>query len=65
LLIVYTEPGNALFGTAPLPVEAWLLVVPFALAMLVLEEARKWAVRHYLARPPDRPRVPVAEADPT
>jgi calcium-translocating P-type ATPase len=63
LLIVYTEPGNALFGTAPLPVDAWLLAVPFALAMLVLEEGRKWLVRRRLARPPDRPRGAVAEAD--
>ena len=45
LLIVYTEPGNALFGTAPLPLEGWLLAVPFAFAMLAMEEARKWLVR--------------------
>lgn len=45
LLIVYTPLGNALFGTAPLPAELWLLPVPFAFGMLALEEARKLIVR--------------------
>jgi sodium/potassium-transporting ATPase subunit alpha len=43
--IVYTPLGNAMFGTAPLPAWAWLAAVPPALAMLVLEECRKWIVR--------------------
>jgi sodium/potassium-transporting ATPase subunit alpha len=51
LLIVYTEPGNVLVGTAPLPPELWLFPIPFALGMLVLEETRKWLVRRR-ARPP-------------
>ena len=45
LAIVYTPAGNALFGTAPLPVAAWLFVLPFALGMLALEEVRKVVVR--------------------
>jgi magnesium-transporting ATPase (P-type) len=45
LLIGYTPVGNQLFGTAPLPVAAWLLLVPFALGMFLAEEARKWLVR--------------------
>ena len=45
LLIDYTSWGNALFGTQPLAPEAWLYLVPFALAMLALEELRKWWVR--------------------
>jgi magnesium-transporting ATPase (P-type) len=45
LLIVYTDLGNALFGTAPLAGELWLLPVPFAFGMLILEEGRKWLVR--------------------
>jgi magnesium-transporting ATPase (P-type) len=45
LLIVYTPPGNALIGTAPLPASAWLLTLPFAAAMLAAEEARKWLLR--------------------
>ena len=43
--IVYTPPGQAAFGTAPLPVEAWLFMLPFAAAFLALEELRKFAVR--------------------
>jgi sodium/potassium-transporting ATPase subunit alpha len=45
LLIVYSPWGNAIFGTAPLPVIAWLSAIPFGIAMLLLEEARKWIVR--------------------
>ena len=45
LAIVYTPWGQALFGTAALPPEAWLFMLPFAAAMLLLEEARKWVAR--------------------
>jgi hypothetical protein len=44
-LIDYTPIGHALFGTAPIGWTAWLIVLPFAMAMLVLEEARKAFVR--------------------
>ena len=45
LLINYTGLGNALFGTAPIAYGAWVFVLPFALTMLLLEEARKAIVR--------------------
>jgi magnesium-transporting ATPase (P-type) len=45
LAINYTAAGNALFGTTPIGVTAWLVVLPFAIAMLVLEEVRKAIVR--------------------
>jgi magnesium-transporting ATPase (P-type) len=45
LFIDYTPWGNALFGTAPIPLAVWQFIVPFAVAMLGLEELRKWAVR--------------------
>ena len=45
LLIDYTPWGNAIFQTAPIPVTVWLVVIPFAVAMLALEELRKWVVR--------------------
>jgi calcium-translocating P-type ATPase len=45
LLIDYTPIGNGFFGTAPLPLSAWVTVMPFALAMLGLEELRKGLVR--------------------
>ncbi len=45
LLIDYTPWGNRLIGTAPISWDVWLFVVPFALAMLLLEEMRKILVR--------------------
>ncbi|HSD60978.1 MAG TPA: cation-translocating P-type ATPase C-terminal domain-containing protein, partial [Burkholderiales bacterium] len=45
LAIVYTPWGNAVFGTAPITVEAWLFMLPFALGMLALEEIRKFFAR--------------------
>jgi magnesium-transporting ATPase (P-type) len=50
LLIDYTPLGNAVFGTAPIPVAAWLFIVPFALTMVLLEEGRKWLVHSRHAR---------------
>jgi magnesium-transporting ATPase (P-type) len=45
LLIDYTAIGNRLFGTAPIPASVWLVVLPFALAILALEELRKAVAR--------------------
>ena len=45
LAIDYTALGNAVFGTAAIGYEAWLVVLPFAVAMLALDEARKAFVR--------------------
>jgi len=45
LLIVYTPVGNAIYGTAPISAETWLFILPFAIAMLGLEELRKWLIR--------------------
>jgi hypothetical protein len=45
LLIVYTPLGNAIFGTAPLEPAVWLFILPFAMAMITLEELRKWIRR--------------------
>ncbi len=45
VLIVYSAPGNWLFGTAPLGLDAWLFIVPFGALMWGLEEARKACVR--------------------
>jgi calcium-translocating P-type ATPase len=41
LLIVYTTLGNFVFGTAPIGGDVWLFMVPFAVAIVVLEELRK------------------------
>ena len=40
-VIVYTPWGNHWFGTAPLGLDVWLFMLPFAAAMLALEETRK------------------------
>ena len=45
LFIAYTPIGNAVFGAAPIDGQAWLYMIPFAAAMLVAEETRKWMVR--------------------
>jgi magnesium-transporting ATPase (P-type) len=50
VLIVNTDLGNALFGTAPIPVEVWLFALPFGLAMLLAEETRKALVRGFVAK---------------
>lgn len=44
-LIVSTPLGNAIFGTAPLPLWVWLLPLPFAVILLATEELRKWFLR--------------------
>ena len=49
VLIVYTPFGNAAFGTAPLPAQAWELMIGLGLSFGLLEELRKWFRRR---RPP-------------
>jgi sodium/potassium-transporting ATPase subunit alpha len=44
LVVNYLPLANRLLGTLPIPAAAWLLLIPFALGMLALEELRK-AVR--------------------
>lgn len=46
IFIMYTPWGNKLFGTAPIAMDVWWFIVPFAFGMLILEESRKaWARR--------------------
>ncbi|MDH4225958.1 MAG: HAD-IC family P-type ATPase, partial [Deltaproteobacteria bacterium] len=45
MLVLYTPLGNRLFGAAPLGAEVWWFIAPFPAAMLLAEEARKWAAR--------------------
>ena len=49
LTITYTPWGNFVFGTAPIGGEVWLFIVPFAAAMLALEEGRKALARRRAA----------------
>ncbi|MNY51291.1 hypothetical protein D3C86_1868660 [compost metagenome] len=55
--IIYTPLGQTLFGTAALPAEAWLAMLPFALGLLLLEEVRKGWMR----RRRRRDAAPVAD----
>lgn len=45
LAIIYTDAGNQLFGTAPLPLHLWLLAITFALLLGLAEELRKGLMR--------------------
>ena len=45
LLIDYTPWGNLIFGTAPISWDVWLLMVPLAVGMVMVEETRKWMYR--------------------
>jgi magnesium-transporting ATPase (P-type) len=55
LTIAVTPLGNAFFGTAPVGLDAWLMALPFAVALLVLEEVRKAVVRYGVHRNTDDP----------
>jgi len=43
--IIYTPFGNGIFGCAPLGINVWLLLIPFALLLLAADETRKYVVR--------------------
>jgi sodium/potassium-transporting ATPase subunit alpha len=53
LAIDYSPWGNLLLGTAVMPTELWLFMLPFAAGMLGLEELRKWFVRRTLRAGPN------------
>jgi sodium/potassium-transporting ATPase subunit alpha len=43
--IIYTPLGNSLFVCSPIGINVWLLLIPFALMLLVIDESRKYFVR--------------------
>ncbi len=43
--IIYTPLGNSLFACAPVGINVWLLLIPFALLLMVSDETRKYFVR--------------------
>jgi len=45
--IVYTTWGNALFSTAPISMTVWIVLMPFAVALLIAEELRKIAAKAF------------------
>lgn len=40
--IIYHPLGNRIFGTAPLSINVWLLLIPFVAGLMMAEELRKW-----------------------
>jgi len=45
LAIVYHPIGNAILGTAPLPLDWWWLMILFALPGFVVIEVEKWLTK--------------------
>lgn len=45
--IVYHPFANKIFGTAPLTLSVWLILIPFSIGLLSAEELRKFYVRRY------------------
>ncbi len=43
VFIIYHPWGNKIFSTSPIPLSAWLLLIPFAFILFAAEEMRKWA----------------------
>ncbi|HXU91226.1 MAG TPA: cation-transporting P-type ATPase [Methylomirabilota bacterium] len=56
LAIDYTALGNTIFGTAPISWRVWLFMLPFAVALLGIEELRKWCGRLSGHEARDKPR---------
>jgi sodium/potassium-transporting ATPase subunit alpha len=44
-LIIYTPLGNSLFASAPIGINVWLLLIPFAALLLAFDETRKYFAR--------------------
>ena len=47
LTIIYHPIGNAILGTAPLPLEWWGLMIFFALPGFVVVEIEKWLTKRF------------------
>lgn len=50
LIIADTRWGSRLFGTGPLYLDVWLLLLPWAVGMIAPRELRKYFARCQLAR---------------
>ncbi len=45
--IIYHPVGNKIFGTAPVGLHVWLILIPFSIGLLMAEEVRKFYVRKW------------------
>jgi sodium/potassium-transporting ATPase subunit alpha len=48
IFIVYHPVGNKIFSTYPIPLTVWFILIPFAIALFVIEEIRKLIVSKLL-----------------
>ncbi|AEH23121.1 ATPase, P-type (transporting), HAD superfamily, subfamily IC [Thermodesulfobacterium geofontis OPF15] len=48
IFIVYHPVGNKIFSTYPIPLTVWFILIPFAIALIVIEEIRKLIVSKLL-----------------
>jgi sodium/potassium-transporting ATPase subunit alpha len=46
-IIIYSPIGNRIFGTAPINLSIWLILIPFSMGLLAAEELRKFYVSRY------------------
>jgi magnesium-transporting ATPase (P-type) len=46
-VIIYSPIGNRIFGTAPVKLSVWPILIPFSIVLLLAEELRKLYVRRY------------------
>jgi sodium/potassium-transporting ATPase subunit alpha len=46
-IIIYSPIGNRIFGTAPINLNIWLILIPFSIGLLLAEELRKVYIRRY------------------
>ncbi len=47
VFIIYQPVGNKIFGTAPLELKIWLVLIPFGIGLLLAEESRKFYARRF------------------
>jgi sodium/potassium-transporting ATPase subunit alpha len=62
LLIVYTPVGNVIFGTAPLPIGIWPILLAGAVGLLLADELRKLLVRRRSVLTDPRATLPLPDS---
>jgi len=52
VFIIYTPVGNSLFASAPVGIDVWLLLLPFAMLLLGTDETRKYFIKRATVHTP-------------
>jgi len=50
VFIIYHPLGNKIFGTAPLGLKTWVILLPFGVLLLIAEEIRKIITNRYFSK---------------